>query len=215
MEEVKRSRVKPLLRGVVHVAAAFAAVPATIFLIARAHPGTATTLAAVYGASLIAMHGSSGLYHTPMWSLAARRRLRRLDHSMIYVLIAGSYAPFAYVLDPVPRWIVLATVIGGAVLGFVKAHAWELAPRWLTTGAYVVLGWCVLPFAPQLYERLGPELFWMLLGGGAMYTAGAVVYAVRWPNPWPRVFGYHEVDHLFMVGGAVTHYCAIWRLLTG
>ena len=111
MQEVKRSKVKPLLRGVVHTTAALAALPATFFLVTRAHAGTATTLAAIYGASLIAMHGSSGLYHTPMWSLAARRRLRRVDHSMIYVLIAGSYAPFAFVLDTVPRWIVMSTVI--------------------------------------------------------------------------------------------------------
>jgi hemolysin III len=203
-----------MLRGMLHALAALAALPATAMLVSRARSGTATVMALTYGLSLILVFGVSGLYHTPMWSLAARRRMRRLDHSTIYLLIAGSYAPFAATLDPVPRGVVFTITIGGAVIGLFKAHAWEHAPRLLTTGFYVVIGWCVAPFLPQLYQRIGAQPLILLLLGGIMYSAGAVVYGTRFPNPWPRVFGYHEVNHLLGVSGAVMHYIAIWMLLT-
>jgi hemolysin III len=140
--------------------------------------------------------------------------MRRLDHSTIYLLIAGSYAPFAATLNPVPRAIVFTITIAGAVIGLLKAHAWEHAPRLLTTGFYVVIGWCIAPFLPQLYERIGAQPLYLLLIGGILYSAGAAVYGTRFPNPWPRVFGYHEVNHLLGVSGAVMHYIAIWMLLT-
>lgn len=205
---------KPKLRGMLHAVAAIAAFPATAFLVARARSGAPTVMALTYGLSLILVFGASGLYHAPMWSLAARRRLRRVDHSMIYLLIAGSYAPFAATLDPIPRAIVFTITIGGAVIGLVKAHAWEHAPRLLTTAFYVVVGWCIAPFLPQLYSRIGGEPLLLLLLGGVFYSAGAAVYWSRFPNPWPRVFGYHEVNHLLGVSGAVMHYVAIWMLLT-
>lgn len=205
---------KPMLRGMLHALAALAALPATVVLVSHARPGTPTVMAVAYGLSLILVFGVSGLYHTPMWSLAARRRIRRVDHSTIYLLIAGSYAPFAAALDPLPRGIVFTITIGGAVIGLVKAHAWEHAPRLLTTGFYVVIGWCIAPFLPQLYERIGATPLLLLLAGGIFYSAGAAVYGTRFPNPWPRVFGYHEVNHLLGVSGAVMHYVAIWMLLT-
>jgi hemolysin III len=205
---------KPMLRGTLHALAAIAALPATVMLVSRARSGTSAVMALTYGLSLIAVFGVSGLYHAPMWSLAARRRMRRVDHSTIYLLIAGSYAPFAAALDPVPRGVVLSITIGGAVIGLVKAHAWEHAPRLLTTGFYVVIGWCIAPFLPQLYERIGAVPLYLLLAGGVLYSLGAAVYGTRFPNPWPRVFGYHEVNHLLGVSGAVMHYIAIWMLLT-
>lgn len=205
---------KPKLRGVLHALAAIAALPATVILVSRARSSGSAAMAVMYGLSLVLVFGVSGLYHTPMWSLAARRRLRRVDHSTIYLLIAGSYAPFAATLDPVPRAVVFSITIGGAVVGLVKAHAWEHAPRLLTTGFYVVIGWCIAPFLPQLYERIGAEPLLLLLIGGILYSAGAAVYWSRFPNPWPRVFGYHEVNHLLGVSGAVMHYVAIWKLLT-
>lgn len=205
---------KPMLRGVLHALTALAALPATVMLVSRARSGTSAVMAFAYGLSLILVFGVSALYHTPMWSLTARRRMRRLDHAMIYLLIAGSYAPFAATLDPFPRGLVFTITIGGAVLGLVKAHAWEHAPRLLTTGFYLVIGWCIAPFLPQLYERIGAEPLYLLLLGGVLYSAGAAVYWSRFPNPWPRVFGYHEVNHLLGVSGAVVHYIAIWKLLT-
>lgn len=207
-------RTKPRLRGVFHALAALSAIPATILLVRNALPGASTVIACCYGVALILVFGTSGLYHTPMWSLTARRRMRRLDHSMIYLLIAGSYMPFAWRLNTVPRTFVLVVTIGGAIIGFVKAHAWERAPRWLTTSFYLLLGWCMVPFFPQLYESIGGDLFSLLLLGGCCYTAGALIYWRRFPNPWPRTFGYHEVNHVVGLVGATAHYLAIWRLLT-
>jgi hemolysin III len=204
---------KPLLRGVLHALAALLAIPATVLLVRHARPGTSTLMAVAYGISLILVFGVSGLYHTPMWSLTARRWMRRLDHSMIYVLIAGSYAPFAAQLDPLPRGIVFSISIGGAIIGLVKAHAWERAPRILTTGFYLLIGWCILPFMPQLHARIEATPFYLLIVGGVLYSAGAAVYGSRFPNPWPRIFGYHEVNHVIGLAGAVAHYIAIWQLL--
>jgi hemolysin III len=203
---------KPLARGVLHAMAALIAIPSVLLLAAHARPGAATTMAIFYGLSLVLVFGVSGLYHTPMWSLTARRRMRRLDHSMIYFLIAGSYVPFASVLTAVPRAIVMSISIGGGLIGLIKAHAWERAPRFLTTGFYVVIGWCIVPFFPQVYAYR-VDAAQLLLLGGICYSAGAVVYWLRVPNPWPRVFGYHEVNHLIGLGGAVAHYVAIWRIL--
>ena len=205
---------KPKLRGVLHALAAGIAVPSGTVLALHARPGVPTALAIAYAAALVLVFGTSGLYHMPLWPLAARRRLRRLDHSMIYLLIAGSYAPFAYHLDRVPRAVVLSITVVGALIGFVKAHAWEKAPRLLTTGFYVVIGWCIAPFLPQLSSRIGGSWVALLLLGGGFYTSGAIVYWLRRPNPWPRTFGYHEVNHLLGLPGAIAHYVAIWHLLT-
>ena len=205
---------KPKLRGVLHAGAAGVALPAGIMLALHARSGIPTALAIAYAAALVLVFGTSGLYHMPLWPLTARRRLRRLDHSMIYLLIAGSYAPFAYHLDRVPRAVVLSITLGGALIGFIKAHAWEKAPRLLTTGFYVLIGWSMAPFLPQLSHRIGGSWVALLLGGGAFYTSGALIYWLRRPNPWPRTFGYHEVNHLMTLPGAIAHYAAIWHLLT-
>lgn len=209
-----RPEIKPKLRGVLHVGAAIAAIPATTLLVVNARAGFATTLALLYGVALILVLGTSGAYHTPSWSMAARRRLQRLDHSMIYVLIAGSYAPFAFHLESVPRSVVLSISIGGGVIGWIKVHAWPRAPRMITSAIYVVIGWCMAPFFPELYTSIGLWSMCLLLIGGIFYTGGALIYWLRLPNPWPRTFGYHEVNHLLGLVGATCHYVAIWSLLT-
>ena len=209
-----RPEIKPKLRGVLHVAAALAAIPATTLLVVRARAGLPTLLALAYGVALILVLGTSGAFHTPNWSLAARRRLQRLDHSMIYVLIAGSYAPFAYTLSDIPRIIVLSVAIGGGMLGWLKVHTWPRAPRAITSAIYVLIGWCMAPFFPELYANIGPASMALLLVGGLFYTGGALIYWLRLPNPWPRTFGYHEVNHLLGLVGATCHYVAIWSLLT-
>ena len=205
---------KPKLRGVLHAVVACIAAPAGTVLALHARAGVPTALAIAYAVALVLVFGTSGLYHTPLWPLTTRRRLRRLDHSMIYLLIAGSYAPFAYQLENAARTLVFSITLGGALIGFVKAHAWEKAPRMLTTGFYVLIGWCMAPFLPQLATRIGIAWVVLLLGGGAFYTSGALVYWLRRPNPWPRTFGYHEVNHLLGLPGAIAHYVAIWHLLT-
>jgi hemolysin III len=209
-----RVEVKPKLRGLLHVAAALAAIPATAVLVQHARAGLATTLASMYGLALVLVLGTSGLFHTPNWSIAARRRMQRLDHSMIYVLIASSYAPFAYRLDAAPRRVVLSIAIVGGLLGWVKVHAWPRAPRLITSALYLLIGWCMAPYFPELYARIGLTLMSLLLVGGVFYTGGALIYWLRIPNPWPRTFGYHEVNHLCGLVGASCHYAAIWSLLT-
>jgi len=203
-----------MLRGVLHSGAAVAAIPATTLLVRCARVGPPTTLAIVYGVALVLVFLTSGLFHTASWSQTAWRRLQRLDHSMIYVLIAGSYAPFAYHLEAVPRKMVLCTAIGGGVLGWLKVHAWPRAPRLVTSGIYLLIGWCMAPFFPELYARIGLGSTCLLLVGGLFYTGGALIYWLRLPNPWPRTFGYHEVNHLLGIVGAACHYVAIWSLLT-
>lgn len=205
---------KPKLRGVLHLAAALAAIPATTLLVLRARGGPATTLALIYGVALILALGTSGIFHTPNWSVAAFRRLQRLDHSMIYLLIIGSYAPFAYNLGSAPRSIVLSISIGGALLGWLKVHVWPHAPRFITSAIYLAIGWCMAPFFPELYASIGLSSMALLLVGGLFYTGGALIYWLRLPNPWPRTFGYHEVNHLLGIVGATCHYIAIWSLLT-
>lgn len=209
-----RPEAKPKLRGVLHVGAAFLAIPATALLVLYARAGITTLLASIYGLALILVLGTSGLFHTPNWSLAARRRMQRLDHSMIYVLIAGSYAPFAYHLESVPRSVVLSISIGGGLMGWIKVHTWPRAPRAVTSAIYVLIGWCMTPYFPELYARVGPSAMGLLLLGGLFYTGGALIYWIRLPNPWPRTFGYHEVNHLLGLVGACCHYVAIWSLLT-
>jgi hemolysin III len=209
-----RPEAKPKLRGVLHIGAAFVAIPATALLVLYARAGTTTLLAAIYGLALVLVLGTSGLFHTPNWSIAARRRMQRLDHSMIYVLIAGSYAPFAYHLESVPRSVVLSISIGGGLIGWIKVHTWPRAPRAVTSAIYVLIGWCMAPYFPQLYAHIGPGAMGLLLIGGLFYTGGALIYWIRLPNPWPRTFGYHEVNHLLGLVGASCHYVAIWSLLT-
>lgn len=209
-----RHEIKPRLRGVLHSGAALAAIPATALLVSCARVGTPTILALIYGVALVLVFLTSGLFHTPSWSLAAWRRLQRLDHSMIYVLIASSYAPFAYHLDEAPRKLVLSIAIGGGLLGWLKAHVWPRAPRLVTSGIYLLIGWCMAPYFPDLYARIGMGSTCLLLIGGLFYTGGALIYWLRLPNPWPRTFGYHEVNHLLGIVGATCHYLAIWSLLT-
>ena len=197
-----------------HSGAALLAIPATTVLVSSARVGTPRVLALIYGVALVLVFLTSGLFHTPSWSQAAWRRLQRLDHSMIYVLIASSYAPFAYHLDEAPRKLVLSVSIGGGLLGWLKVHAWPRAPRLVTSGIYLLIGWCIAPYFPELYASIGLGSTCLLLIGGIFYTCGALIYWLRLPNPWPRTFGYHEVNHLLGIVGATCHYLAIWSLLT-
>jgi hemolysin III len=136
--------------------------------------------------------------------------MQRLDHSMIFVLIAGTYTPFALlVLEPALGWAVLGVVWGGALAGVVISLLWIDAPRWLTAVLYVALGWVSIVIMPQLWDRAGVLAVALLATGGVLYTVGAVVYARRRPDPAPRVFGYHEVFHALVIAAAAVHFAAI------
>jgi hemolysin III len=195
---------KPRLRGVSHELAFFAALGAGAVLVALAPPG-ARVAAAVYGVSLATMLGVSALYHRPTWPPGPRVWMRRLDHAAIFVLVAGTYTPFALLLgERGPT--VLALACGGALLGILQSLFWVQAPRPLVVCLYVALGWAVAVFWPALHAALGVPALSALVLGGVLHSIGAVVYAARKPDPSPAVFGYHEIFHAFVIAAAVCHF---------
>jgi hemolysin III len=203
-------RVKPRLRGVLHQYAFFASLASGTFLILLAATTKASVAAAIYAASISALFGVSALYHRVTWTTAARRRMRRLDHAMIFLLIAGTYTPVGLlVLHGTLATVVLAVVWGGAVAGIVLELAWASAPRWLGGTVYLALGWVAVVAMPQLFARLGMTGGLLIVAGGLVYSAGAAVYALRRPDPVPVVFGYHEVFHLLVIAGVAAHFLAI------
>ena len=207
------TRTKPLLRGHSHQAAFFTALGAGMVLVATA-PASTRIAAAIYTASLVCLLGTSALYHRPMWPERARDVLKRLDHSMIFVLIAGTYTPFC--LHALPRdmgRIILAIMWGVAlVLGGMKLAGVEM-PRWLTTASYVGLGWFAAWSMPDALPAVGVTGLVLLVSGGIVYTVGAMIYWRKWPNPNPRVFGYHEIFHLLVVLASVLHFVAVARIV--
>jgi len=201
---------KPRLRGVSHQIAFFVAAAAGAVLVALAEPGPARAAAAVYALSLCGMLGASALYHRGTWSAGTGVWLRRLDHAMIFVLVAGTYTPFVVdVLERPLDLVVLGIAWGGALLGIVLSLAWIDAPRWVAAGVYLGLGWTSVIAVPQILERAGGGAVALLALGGALYSVGAVVYGRRRPDPRPEVFGFHEVFHAFVIAAATAHFAAV------
>jgi hemolysin III len=203
--------VKPRLRGVSHEWAFFVSLFLGAGLIVAAKTPRATLAVAIYAISLSALFGTSALYHRVNWQRPnARRWMRRLDHSMIFLLIAGTYTPFALlVLDGAWADAVLAVVWAGAIAGAIVEMIWIDAPKWVTAIVYLSLGWVAIVVFPELWEGLGPAGSLLVAAGGLLYTAGAVVYATQRPDPNPAVFGYHEVFHLFVIAAAAAQFAAI------
>jgi hemolysin III len=202
--------VKPRLRGVLHEAAFAVSLVTGTVLICLADGALERTAVSVYAASVALLFGTSAAYHRGSWGPRARDVMARLDHSMIFVLIAGTYTPFALItLEGTARWTVFGVVWGGALAGVLLRNALRTPPRWLLVALYLVLGWVALGFMPQLQESGGWAVIVLLLVGGALYSAGAVVYALRRPDPSPRWFGFHEVFHAFTLAAFVTHYVAV------
>jgi hemolysin III len=196
---------KPLLRGVSHEIAAGLALAAWVALAVLAPGARGRAAANVYGASLFMLFAVSALYHRPTWPPRARAFMRRLDHSAIFVLIAGTYTPFCLLLGGERGTALLAFVWAGAGLGVVQSILWVHAPRAVVAVLTVALGWAVVPVLPALRVLLGAPGLALLAGGGALYTLGAAIYATRRPDPFPRVFGYHEVFHALVVAAAALH----------
>jgi hemolysin III len=214
-DEAIFEKVKPRYRGVSHEIAFFVALASGAYLLAVARSGRALAGSLVYALSLAAMLGFSALYHRPMWGLKARKRLRRLDHAGIFLLIAGTYTPVCLLgLPPSLATPLLWIVWGGAALGVVHAVFFVHAFRSLNAVLYVVLGCVSLPVLPAFWTALGPVRACLVLGGGVIYIAGAVVYARRWPNPRPAVFGYHEVFHAMVIAAASVHFAAVLNLVS-
>lgn len=201
---------KPRLRGVFHQYAFYVALVAGVVIVALSDSGRELFATWVYAAALAAMFGVSALYHRVDWrSPRVRTWMRRLDHSAILLLIAGTYTPFALLaFDGAIADAILIVVWAGAAAGLVLNLAWIDAPKWLTALVFIALGWVGVAAMPELLE-LGVTPLVLVVAGGALYTLGALAYAFRRPNPAPATFGYHEIFHLLVIGAAAFHFVAI------
>jgi hemolysin III len=201
---------KPRLRGVSHQWAFFASLGAGAALILAASGTQAVIAMSIYAFSLSAMLGTSALYHRVTWTPDVRQWMRRLDHTMIFIFIAGTYTPFALLvmhgsLAEVVLIVVWASAAGGVILNLI----WITAPYWVTSVVYLSTGWVAIVTLPQLWEEIGPLGVGLIALGGALYTAGAVIYARRRPDPRPQVFGYHEIFHVLVIAAAAVQYAAV------
>ena len=201
---------KPRLRGVSHQWAFFASLGAGVALILAASGTTAVIAMSIYAFSLSAMLGTSALYHRVTWTPEVRQWMRRLDHTMIFVFIAGTYTPFALlVMHGTLANVVLITVWAMAVGGLILNLVWIHAPYWVTSVIYLGTGWVAIVSLPQLWNEIGPVGVGLIALGGVLYSAGAVVYARRKPDPRPQVFGYHEIFHVLVIAAAAVQYVAV------
>lgn len=208
---------KPRLRGWLHLATAPLTLAAGIVLIVLSPDAPTRIGSALFTGSALVLFTVSAVYHTGTWSPRAWAFLRRFDHSNIFLLIAGSYTPFALLLlDGAQRWTLLGVVWGGAVLGVGFRIFWTGAPRWLYTPIYIALGWAAIFFIPgflrgaiDLGAGVGVAIFTLIIAGGALYTLGGVVYGFKRPDPWPQWFGFHEIFHSCTILAFVSHYVGV------
>jgi hemolysin III len=200
------------IRGFLHGGAAVASVVASTFLVLRAPTWQARLGVLVFGAALVALYTTSSLYHSVPWRERTRQRMQRLDHAMIYVLISGTYTPFALiVLDPPLRWIVLGLVWGITVGGIVQKAFFPKLPVAFSIAVSTGLGWLGVLFAWPMMQRLAWPGLALVALGGLLYTVGMVFLVTNRPRLWPRVFSYHEVFHVLVITASVLHFVAIWR----
>ena len=206
---------KPRARGWIHVYSSIVATIAGAALVSvswaldSTRAGIATL---IYTCTIVAMFGVSGTYHRVHWtSPAARTWMKRLDHSMIFVFIAGSYTPFALLALPErDGWVLFWIVWGGALAGVLLKMCWPSAPRWVGVPLYLLLGWVAVWFVGPITHGAGIAAVVLLIVGGVLYSVGGVLYALKWPNPWPETFGHHEFFHACTAVAAICHYIAMW-----
>ena len=202
--------VRPRLRGVLHQYAFFVSVVCGVLLVLGASGAGERVSAVVFATAVAIMFGVSALYHRITWRPGPRRWMRRLDHAAIYLLIAGTYTPFGLLaLTGAWRWTVLPVVWGGALAAIVLKLAWVDAPTWVAAAIAVALGWIGVVALPQLWDTAGIAGLLLLATGGVLYTGGAVVYARGRPDPYPAVFGYHELFHALVIAAAACQYVAV------
>jgi hemolysin III len=207
---VQRPADIPRLRGVFHEYAFFFFAGLGVALVATASGARERLAAAVFCATLIASFGVSALYHRITWRPPLRRLMRRLDHAAIYLLIAGTYTPYGLlVLEGAWRFTILGIVWIGAAAAIVLKVVWVDGPQWLSAVLGIGLGWAGVVAAPQIYDSVGVWGILLVAVGGVAYTLGAIVYARRWPDPVPAVFGYHEIFHVLTIVAAVCNFTAI------
>ena len=200
----------PLLRGFLHLGAFAAAVAGIVVMLLLAHSARGYVGAAIFGASLILVYGTSASYHCIPWGERMTGLMRRVDHAMIFVLIVGTYTPFC-LMALGNAWGIglLSATAGIAGAGALIRLVWLNTPRWLAVLPYLAAGWIALVAASQILQRLDAAPLGLLLLGGIAYSVGAVVYARKRPDPWPSVFGYHEVFHSFTIMGSASHFLAV------
>jgi hemolysin III len=207
--ELAQPLVKPKFRGVFHEVGFYAAAAVGTALVLTAEPGRARIAGAIFASCVAVCFGSSALYHRPTWNPRARAWLARLDHVGVYLLIAGTYAPFGLIVMT-RAWaiLVLATVWGGAFVAIVAELVWNQIPKWLSAAIGVTLGWIGAVAFSQLLKLSAPALL-LVVAGGVLYTAGALIYARRRPNLLPGFFGYHELFHALTIAAAACQYVAV------
>jgi hemolysin III len=207
--ETAQRLVKPKLRGVFHEIGFYAAAAIGVVMVVTAEPGRARISGAIFASCVAACFGASALYHRPTWRPRARAWLARLDHAGVYLLIAGSYAPFGLIVMS-KGWAipVLAIVWTGALAAIVLKLLWVQTPKWLSAVIGLTLGWVGAAAVPQLL-KLSPVAILLVVASGILYTGGAIIYARRRPDPHPQVFGYHELFHVLTVAAAACEYVAV------
>lgn len=207
-------REKPTFRGVLHQWAAVAMAGAGSVLVAMAPSPRARWAALAYTASVVTLFSVSALYHRPTWKPAQRAVMKRLDHASVFILISGTYTPICLLgLVPGPGMKLLALTWATTVLGLVRAVFWPDAPRMVTAGLYLFAGWLVVPYFSQVQAALSAPSLALLYAGGVVYTLGAMMYAMRRPNPFPGVFAHHEVFHALTLLASALHFALVLGLV--
>lgn len=206
--------IRPRLRGWLHAYAALASVltgSALVAVSASLRGGTSAATTSLYAVTATLLFGTSALYHRIDWRPRARAVMKRLDHSMIFLFIAGTYTPVAAATLPEPtRIVVLSVVWAGALLGVALHAAWPGAPRPLSVPCYLALGWVGAFVVPDVLHNGGVATLVLIAAGGLTYTLGGVIYGLKRPDPWPGTFGFHELFHACTLVAALCQYIAIW-----
>ena len=200
---------RPMLRGTLHLFAAFAAIGGTVWLLLIANSPTGYVSAAIFGTSLMLLYGTSATYHQIPWPPTWRHIPKRIDHAAIFVLIAGTYTPFCLNVNLAWGIPLLSVVWSLAAVGMIMKLVWPYGPRWLSFALYAGLGWVGIIGVSAAFAAYATSPIALLLAGGLMYNIGGTIYALKRPDPWPRVFGFHEVFHTFVVAGSLLHFTAI------
>jgi hemolysin III len=207
---------KPRLRGVSHEIAFYVSIVAVALLVLGAPSARASVASVIYGATLATLFGVSALYHRPTWAPGPRQIMRRLDHAAIFLLIAGTYTPMFWLVDgPASGHRALWTVWIGAAVGVVKSILWPNAPKAITAAVCLLVGWGAIGDVVRLRSAVDAPTLWLLVIGGVLYSAGALVYARRRPDPAPLVFGYHEIFHALVVVAGACHFVHVARIVRG
>jgi hemolysin III len=205
---------KPKLRGSLHQYFFFISLGACALLLAKSSSSKSLTATLVYSFGLLSMFGVSALYHKLHWNPKPRALMKRLDHSAIFLLIAGTFTPVClFALSPESSQKMILIIWSVAIVGILQSIFWVKAPKWFTAIFYILMGWMIIPFLPELQNTLGSFSLTWLAAGGVAYTVGAVFYAIKKPNLFPNVFGYHELFHLFTIFGAILHFVVVYQLI--